>query len=426
MAISFDYVDKLINVSTDVEVTVQELLNAIRVFEASVQGIDEDQIASAAGKEDLGGGTKVGITLTLLNGWRVKFEDRAGPDWIVCNISGGNLVSVDSDNVSQFPIAPAPYVTATLTASASATLQEQGALQYASFDGGVTVDIKSSYTGTGFPKGTPEQPVNNMIDALTIATERGFTRLYIENSMTFDSDAIISGFEIIGRNHATTKLTINTEAEVDRTIIHNSHITGILDGAIEIRDSLVEDLEYVNGHIEDCGLMGTITLAGSSDDAIFVDCSTVDPNKPPTINMGGNGLQDAAITDYSGIITIDNMSGSDMFCGVGLDAGRVYITSDVTAGTIWVSGTGELFNSASSDVIVITNGLLSLSTIADAVWDEDTGEHTTTDTFAELAADILKLLGNDVTASGDIISILDTDGGIWRQYDLSSDGRVQL
>jgi hypothetical protein len=41
--------------------------------------------------------------------------------------------------------------------------------------------------------------------------------------------------------------------------------------------------------------------------------------------------------------------------------------------------------------------------------------------------DILQLLGNKVTKSGDVITIYETDGiTVWRQYNLASGGRVEV
>ena len=75
--------------------------------------MDIYKIADASGKEDLGGGLFVGITLKLIN-WTLKFEDRAGPTTILCDVGAGNLLgvsgSVDADNfVFVNPIEPSTY-----------------------------------------------------------------------------------------------------------------------------------------------------------------------------------------------------------------------------------------------------------------------------------------------------------------------------
>ena len=163
MALTFDTLNQIITVdSPATEITMQDLIDGIRDFEDGNIGIGLAKIADAAGKQDLGGGVLVGITLTLID-WKLKFEDRSGPDYIICNVTGGNLVRYDTGSgLYTNPIEPAAYVTVTLTASASATLQELSAIQYSSFDGCVTVDITSSYTGSTFAVGTPQEPVNRV------------------------------------------------------------------------------------------------------------------------------------------------------------------------------------------------------------------------------------------------------------------------
>ena len=67
MALSFDKVNKVITVLTpDTEITIQNLLNGIREFEDELSSMDIPKIVSCAGKEQLGGGVQVGLTLTLL------------------------------------------------------------------------------------------------------------------------------------------------------------------------------------------------------------------------------------------------------------------------------------------------------------------------------------------------------------------------
>ena len=107
--------------SPDTEVTIQQLINAIRNWEDELVNIETAKIADASGKEDLGGGLQVGITLKLLN-WRLKFEDRSGPDWVGCGVTGGNLVAVDANNQPMNPIQPAAYVTVTVAKAVSAAI----------------------------------------------------------------------------------------------------------------------------------------------------------------------------------------------------------------------------------------------------------------------------------------------------------------
>jgi len=110
-----------------IEISMQDLLDTLRNAEALPQNMDDDPIVSAAGKENLGGGVYVGLTVTLLNA-KLGFEARGGPTWVQCNVSGGNLVALDDIGATMSPIHPTMYTQVVMTASSSATLQGLDAL----------------------------------------------------------------------------------------------------------------------------------------------------------------------------------------------------------------------------------------------------------------------------------------------------------
>jgi hypothetical protein len=111
-----------------VEVSMQDLYDTLRTLEAASSGMDEDPIVSGAGKEPLGGGVLVGLTITLLNA-TLGFEARPGPTWVICRAAGGNLVAVDDVGGELFPIHETAFVQVVMSSSSSATLQEQTMIQ---------------------------------------------------------------------------------------------------------------------------------------------------------------------------------------------------------------------------------------------------------------------------------------------------------
>lgn len=76
---------------------------------------------SGSGKEDLGGGLAVGITAKLLNAL-LAFEDRPGPSFTKCFVSGGNLVAIDDNGTAIDPISNTNYTQVKVTLSTSAAL----------------------------------------------------------------------------------------------------------------------------------------------------------------------------------------------------------------------------------------------------------------------------------------------------------------
>lgn len=116
----FDFYTKIITVPiADTTLDVQFLINEIRFAEQTLApGINYPKIADAFGKQDLGGGVLVGITVVLLDGWRVSFAARSGPATVSVTISGGNFVGEAGAN----PIAPTSFTQVTIAQSTSATL----------------------------------------------------------------------------------------------------------------------------------------------------------------------------------------------------------------------------------------------------------------------------------------------------------------
>lgn len=105
----------------DVAISVQELVNFCREWEDKPENLSYPFLIAAAGKEDIGGGVLVGITATLQNA-KIAFEARSGPDWVLCTISGGNLVAVNDSGAQMDVREPTAYVTVDRAASSSATI----------------------------------------------------------------------------------------------------------------------------------------------------------------------------------------------------------------------------------------------------------------------------------------------------------------
>lgn len=124
MAIEFNKANKLICVTSgQTTVTIQDLIDNIRDFEDSVSGIDVAQIANATGKQDLGGGSQVGITLELINDWRLCFSGWVPSDpAITVFVTGGNLVATNSFNNNPISSSDSPDTYATIQQSTSPSI----------------------------------------------------------------------------------------------------------------------------------------------------------------------------------------------------------------------------------------------------------------------------------------------------------------
>lgn len=361
-----------------VECSMQDLLDTLRNEEAKTANMDNDSIVSASGLEPLGGGVKVGMTVALQNA-QIGFEARSGPTWELCSLEGGNLVSFDTDGVTTIvPLYPTAFVQISKTSSSSATQSDLAAIQYASYGGGVSIDINATENATGivYPTGNQEFPANNLADVVTIANNKGFHTVYFNSNFTLDSDAQFGSFICKGHSHVNTEIVVEDAAGVSNTVFQELIISGILDGGNSLTKCIVGDLDYVNGHIYDSSIIGIITLDGNND-AFFVDCNMSDWDNVPEIDMNGTG-QDLIMVNYTGQVYISNMTGSARI-GIGLNSGQVILRSTIIAGMVHVSGDGELIDEAGNTIVTgtwnggvtIINTLTNPQAIANAVMSYD-------------------------------------------------------
>lgn len=343
------------------ELTVQDLVDTARDLEDELDVLQYERLLDASGKEPLGGGVFVGITVALNNAV-IAFEARPGPTYVQCSLSGGNVAAFDSGGLEINPILPTAFTQVVRTSSSSATLQELTDIQYASFNGGVTIDVLTANTGIDYPTGTPRQPVNNLSDALAIAAQRGFTTFFVRGDL-FVNLPSLEGFSFIGESQAKSTITVDTAAGVQDCEFYDCHLDGVLDGNSSAKNCVLDNLTFLTGFVDHCLLTGSITLGGGGT-ARFIDCAT--GATLPTIDCGGSG-QGLILRNYNGDVVITNKTGSDTI-SIDLNSGKVGLTSAVTNGTITVRGLGYLDNQSTGSTVVDSSYLLDPSAIPASIW----------------------------------------------------------
>jgi hypothetical protein len=346
-------------------ISLQDLIDTLRSIEYQPDTMAYPYLIDSFGKQALGGGVLVGITLVLKNA-KLAFEARGGPTFAQCNISGGNLVAVDANGNDMDAVETTAYTQIIKTSSSSATLQELQDIQYASFNGGVTIDVLSSYSGITYPVGTPRQPVNNLADAMIIAAERGFTTLFIIGNITIDSSGDYTGMRFVGENPSKSILTVASAAVVLGCEFRDGLLGGVLDGNARVECCIVDDLSYVYGCIYNSVLKGKVTLDGNNP-AIIVDCRCYPQTEIAEIDMGGSG-QDLGVRDFNGKIRIKNLTGANT-ATLDMNSGEIILDSTCTTGTIICRGIAKLTDNSNGSIVI--NELLSVTTIWAALRSEN-------------------------------------------------------
>lgn len=344
------------------DITMQDLVNLVRDWEDEQVDMEYDHLIDASGKQPLGGGVLVGITVTLRNA-QLAFEARPGPTFVQCNATGGNLVAFDDFG----NLIPAIYTTAftqvILTSSSSATLQEVSAIQFASFENRVTIDPVGGSAGTSYPIGTQQSPVNNLADAVTIAVSRGFTTLYFLTDFTFPAGTYLDGYTLLGRGLTETTFTFDAGGVFLNCGAEDAKLTGVVMGVATMQNVHIVDLTGYTPipasnpvFIKDSLLGGTFTLPALYSGTVqVINCwsdesgSTVDCNGSDAILV---------VTRFEGVVTFENNTNNAVL-SVDMDSGMITLDSSCTSGTYRIRGVGELDDNSTGTAVVDVSGLVT-------------------------------------------------------------------
>ena len=192
ITVEFDLSPRIITVAApSTALSIQDLVDTLRGIEGALDSMSYFHLTDAAGKNDLGGGSFVGITISLRDA-EVAFEARLGPAFELCTVSGGNLTAVGTDGITPIdPIHPTAYTTVVITQSSSPTI--------------INADNAALWTAPIENGKTAEEMWRLMYSAMV-----GVVSGADSNTMTFLSDdelksRIIATVDAVGNRTAVTK-----------------------------------------------------------------------------------------------------------------------------------------------------------------------------------------------------------------------------
>jgi hypothetical protein len=299
------------------------------------------------------GGVTLARVFELINGYTVTFENGA----YAVNLNGANSNIGDVVNLN----------TVSVRSSNSAGLTFSKEIEDQSFiDARVFVNTAGDgLSGTDFPRGTPGDPVDNLVDAQAIIANRGLPkRLFLRGTLSVGAAESVADYDIMGSSPNLSALSFADGANTANLVVHNCDLAGQLQGEITATgiSSLSALLDF-EGVIESGGLgTGSITLANTGGDAIiqFVKCfSQVAGSNIPTIDCDGIANLELNVRGYHGGLQIDNFNLSSMLASLDFTSGSITIDSTCTAGTIVIRGVVEVTDNSGAGCTVITTGAQS-------------------------------------------------------------------
>ena len=260
------------------------------------------------------------------------------------NIVGGNSNLADRTNPNNVSVRSAN----------SAGLQDSESLQASSFDGEVTIDVINGVTGTTFPRGTQQTPVNNLADAHAIAEERGISRFLIRESMTLANEAMSDGYTFRADKVGTT-VTCDASADLTNAAFEDIVVTGVLDGNNRFRTCEIDNLSTW-GQFRRCGLSGTLTLTGTGGQlSQLIDCHSDvaggGPGQYANVDMNASG-NDLLVRNYHGGLGILNMADAAGDVSIDMSSGRVTVYADCTVGGLTIRGISSVIDNSTGAFVV--------------------------------------------------------------------------
>ena len=242
--------------------------------------------------------------------------------------------------------------TSALLGNINASIQESS--QLAEYDGRVTVDLISGTNSTAYPYGTSKTPTSTIANALIIADDIGVKVIEVRGSSTALPQEL-NGYKLqSGVTNSTgakilPTLVLSTLNGSDNCEFEGFLITGATDVSATVdgniyKNCLIANLSGATGVSRDCKFAGTIQVEYSLDvddgyGTVIFDMSGVDST--------------LTVPDFSGSITIINMTSAGASASIGIVSGIVTIDSSCTAGAITVANADQVINNTGGTSVTI-------------------------------------------------------------------------
>lgn len=393
--VTFDGPNKIIteiSVAGDNEMDVVEIYSEWKEWAAASDNFKFLNAFAVVGGDPISPVQNLGSTFFLENGWRIRPAELSHKLTLI-----GNIFTREEGGAVFLPTVGA-YTVNTETRVSNLVDSSVSRLDLAQLLQEVYIS-PDGVPGTEEGVGVPTNPVDNMVDARTIADRDHLHSYNFHGDYTLVADHEEWAFN---GNAAVCQNTLTISGvSMDGSRFKDIVLLGTLTGQIDCRTSFLSLLTGLNGSFRDCGIVDTVTLAADASVMMHRCFSLIPGLSSPELIF--NGTNDLNIRCYSGDITFKNVT-AGATASVDLDQGTLILDSSCTGGEVLVRGVGLLVDN-SNGTTVHSGGLLKTDEV-----------------------DILvqSSVGNvDVSADDLTVTIRDNVLAQLRQLTLSSDKRTR-
>lgn len=400
MAISINWGTKVITVlKTDltlIQSTPTVIYNMdLNLFRLSLKDLEDSEdgmhfpITHNHSPEVSLGGLTYARVIEIINGYTITFEDGQ----YAVNLIGANSNVADNVNVNQVSV----------RSNNSAGMISSPEIQYASYNGGVTIDTVNGTDSSLYPYGTPLYPCKTAANSYMIRVVRGFTNVYLKSDLTLTGipDNLLDNLQITSvTGYRLHKLTID-----NLLIVHargkNLNVTGTFkDGSfVDADDCFIENIsntslsaqnctilggEYSNTELKKCVLYGDIKIKSG---CTFSGVNIIFEGDTTIIDMQGNPCTVSLDIDSGYFILKNSVAGclAEFNCR----GGEIELDDSCTGGDFYAEGIGTLFGDPEElGMTVKANHLIALETIPGPILDKILSEHQISGSVGESITNI--------------------------------------
>jgi len=226
-----------------------------------------------------------------------------------------------------------------------------------SYNGSIHINTKTGSAGTLVGvNGTPENPVSNLADAVTLAAAIGVRKYNVIGNLTLTSSH--DDWTFVGDANAAV-IALNNQDVAD-SLFRNCELSGtILTGPIQAEGCDLDGVGNFTGHAHECGLVNGSDLGSGT--STFESCYSAVPGlSTPSLDL--DDVASLNLRSYSGGIEIRNMSGAGQNASLEFIAGQAVLAATCTAGTITLRGVGNLTDN-SAGTTVEKNSFINIDAI---------------------------------------------------------------
>ncbi len=321
----------------------------------------------------------LGSTFFLMNGWRIRPAESDHKLTVVGN------VFTDPAGDSVFVPTLGSFTVNTETRVSNLVDSSVSRLDLAQLQEAIFIDTISGEAGTDEGVGTPTRPVNNLVDAKTIALRDNLRVFSIIGSVTLNEN--YSSWKFLG-TLSPSLATVNFNGfTCNYCVFEKLTLTGEASNSnISAFDCLIDDVLHVQGSISNSEIID-VTASTTGARLVLHRCSAY--AEESTIDLVAAVNNDLYVHGWSGHLELRNLDVPDEHAHIEMLSGLVTLASTCTDGHVIVRGVGNLEDGSSQDTVVDRTGLVSPVT----VWDEMMSAHTTAGSAANMVKLIQTLLG---------------------------------